>query len=317
MLRVAILDDYQEAALRLADWQSLHPRAQMTAFADHLDDLDALAARLHTFEAIVAMRERTPFRAALLERLPNLKLLITTGMRNASIDVAAARARGVTVCGTRGVGTPTAELAWGLILALLHHIPHEDRGMREGRWQTTLGTGLEGKTMGVLGLGRLGSQVAKVAKIFGMRVVAWSQNLTAERAAAAGAELVDKATLFAEADVISIHLVLGDRTRGLVGTDELARMKPTAYLVNTSRGPIVEEAALLDALRNRRIAGAGLDVYDIEPLPADHALRQLPNTVLTPHLGYVTEENYRVYFADAVEDIRAFLDGKPVRLVEP
>jgi phosphoglycerate dehydrogenase-like enzyme len=317
MLRVAILDDYQEATLRLADWQSLHPRAQMTAFADHLDDLDALAARLHTFEAIVAMRERTPFRAALLERLPNLKLLITTGMRNASIDVAAARARGVTVCGTRGVGTPTAELAWGLILALLHHIPHEDRGMREGRWQTTLGTGLEGKTMGVLGLGRLGSQVAKVAKIFGMRVVAWSQNLTAERAAAAGAELVDKATLFAEADVISIHLVLGDRTRGLVGTDELARMKPTAYLVNTSRGPIVEEAALLDALRNRRIAGAGLDVYDIEPLPADHALRQLPNTVLTPHLGYVTEENYRVYFADAVEDIRAFLDGKPVRLVEP
>jgi phosphoglycerate dehydrogenase-like enzyme len=317
MLRVAILDDYQEAALRLADWRSLRPRAQMTAFSDHLDDLDALAERLHTFEAIVAMRERTPFRAALLERLPNLKLLITTGMRNASIDVAAARARGVTVCGTRGVGTPTAELAWGLILALLHHIPHEDRGMREGRWQTTLGIGLEGKTLGVLGLGRLGTQVAQVAKIFGMRIIAWSQNLTAERAAAAGAELVDKATLFAEADVLSIHLVLSDRTRGLVGAADLARMKPTAYLVNTARGPIVEQAALLEALQNRRIAGAGIDVYDIEPLPVDHPFRRLSNTVLTPHLGYVTEENYRVYFADAVEDIRGFLEGKPIRIVEP
>jgi phosphoglycerate dehydrogenase-like enzyme len=317
MLRVAILDDYQQAALRLADWQSLHPRAQMTAFSDHLDDLDALAARLHAFETIVAMRERTPFRAALLERLPNLKLLITTGMRNLSFDVAAARARGVTVCGTRGVGMPTAELAWGLILALLHHIPHEDRGMREGRWQTTLGIGLEGKTLGVLGLGRLGSQVAKVGKAFGMRVIAWSQNLTAERAAAANTELVDKARLFTESDVLSIHLILSERTRGLVGAADLARMKPTAYLVNTARGPIVDEAALLEALSSRRIAGAGLDVYDIEPLPVAHPFRRLPNTVLTPHLGYVTEENYRVYFADAVEDIGAFLDGKPIRLVEP
>jgi phosphoglycerate dehydrogenase-like enzyme len=316
MLRVAILDDYQAAALRLADWQSLHPRAQMTAFSDHLDDLDALAARLHAFEAIVAMRERTPFRAALLQRLPNLKLLITTGMRNAAIDVAAAHAGGVTVCGTRSVGTPTAELAWGLILALLHHIPHEDRGMREGRWQTTLGIGLEGKTLAVLGLGRLGSQVAKVGKIFGMRVIAWSQNLTAERAAAAGAELVDKATLFAEADVLTIHLVLGDRTRALVGAADLARMKPTAYLVNTARGPIVDEAALLAALQDRRIAGAAIDVYDIEPLPVEHPLRRLSNTVLTPHLGYVTEENYRAYFADAVADIGAFLDGAPIRLVE-
>jgi phosphoglycerate dehydrogenase-like enzyme len=317
MLRVAILDDYQEAALRLADWQSLHPRAQMTAFSDHLDDLDALAERLHTFEAIVAMRERTPFRAPLLDRLPNLKLLITTGMRNLSFDVAAARARGVTVCGTRGVGTPTAELAWGIILSLMHHIPVEDRNMREGRWQTTLGIGLEGKTLGVLGLGRLGTQVAKVGKAFGMRVIAWSQNLTAERAAAGGAELVDKATLFAESDVLSIHLILSDRTRGLVSAADLARMKPTAFLVNTARGPIVDEAALLDTLQNRRIAGAGIDVYEIEPLPADHPFRKLPNTVLTPHLGYVTEENYRVYFADAVEDIKGFLDGKPVRLVEP
>jgi phosphoglycerate dehydrogenase-like enzyme len=317
MLRVAILDDYQEAALHLADWQSLHPRAQMTAFSDHLDDLDALAARLHTFEAIVAMRERTPFRAALLERLPNLRLLITTGMRNASIDVAAARARGVTVCGTRGIGTPTAELAWGLILALMHHIPHEDRSMREGGWQTTLGIGLEGKTLGVLGLGRLGTQVAKVGKAFGMRVVAWSQNLTAERAAAAGVELVDKPTLFAAADVLSIHLVLGERTRGLVGAADLARMKPTAYLVNTARGPIVKEAALIEALQQRRIAGAGIDVYAVEPLPADHPFRRLSNTVLTPHLGYATEENYRVYFADAVEDVRAYLDGKPIRLLEP
>jgi phosphoglycerate dehydrogenase-like enzyme len=317
MLRVAILDDYQEVALRLADWQSLHPHAQMTVFSDHLDDLDALATRLHAFEAIVAMRERTPFRAALLGRLPNLKLLITTGIRNLSIDVPAARARGITICGTRGIGTPTAELTWGLILGLLHHIPHEDRGMREGRWQTTLGIGLEGKTLGVLGLGRLGTQVAKVAKVFGMRVIAWSQNLTAERAAAVGAEFVDKATLFAEADVLSIHLILSDRTRGLVGAEDLARMKPTAYLVNTARGPIVDEAALLDALTHRRIAGAGIDVYDIEPLPVDHPFRGLPNTVLTPHLGYVTEENYRVYFADAVEDIQAFLDGKPIRLVEP
>jgi phosphoglycerate dehydrogenase-like enzyme len=317
MLRVAILDDYQEAALRLADWQSLHPRAQMTAFSDHLDDLDALAERLHTFEAIVAMRERTPFRAPLLDRLPNLKLLITTGMRNASFDVAAARARGVTVCGTRGVGMPTAELAWGIILSLMHHIPHEDRGMRAGGWQTTLGIGLEGKTLGVLGLGRLGTQVAKVGQAFGMRVIAWSQNLTAERAAAAGVELVDKAALFTQSDVISIHLVLSDRTRGLVAAADLARMKPTAFLVNTARGPIVDEAALLDTLTNRRIAGAGIDVYGIEPLPAGDPLRKLPNTVLTPHLGYVTEENYRVYFADAVEDIRGFLDGKPVRVVEP
>jgi phosphoglycerate dehydrogenase-like enzyme len=310
MMHVAILDDYQGVALALADWQSLHPHAQFQAFADHLDDLDALARRLHAFECVVVMRERTPFARALFDKLPNLRLLITPGLRNASIDVAAATERKVQVCGTDMLPYPTAELTWGLILALFRQIPAEDRAARAGRWQTTLGIGVNGKTLGVVGLGKLGAQVAHIGKAFGMEVIAWSQNLTAEHAAKAGATLVAKDELFARADVVSIHLVLGPRSRGLVGAAELRRMKPSAFLVNTSRAPIVDEAALLTALREHRIAGAGLDVFDPEPLPKDHPLLKLDNTVITSHLGYVTAENYRLAYGQALEAIRAFLDGK-------
>ena len=313
MMRVAILDDYQGVALSLADWQSLHPRAQMQAFADHLDGLEALAHRLHVFDGIVAMRERTPFPGALFERLPNLRLLVTAGMRNAAIDLAAASERKVQVCGTDMLPYPTAELTWGLILALARHIPHEDRALREGRWQTSLGIGLKGKTLGLLGLGRLGGQVARIGNAFGMETIAWSQNLTAARAAEAGATAVSKAELFARADIVSVHVVLSPRSRGLVAAAELAQMKPTAFLVNTSRGPIVDAPALLAALRERRIAGAGLDVFEPEPLARDHPLLALDNVVLTPHLGYVTEEGYRLAYGHAVEDIRAFLEGTVLR----
>ena len=315
MFRVAILDDYQETALRLADWASLHPEVQITAINAHIADGEALAKRLHDCDAVVAMRERTPFPAALFQRLPNLKLLITAGMRNAAIDLAAAEARGVTVCGTDMLPYPTAELAWGLILAFVRKIAREDRAMREGRWQTTIGTGLKGKTLGLLGLGKLGAQVGAIGKAFGMNLIAWSQNLDDARAASAGARRVDKATLFAQADIVSIHLVLSERTRGLVAAEDLARMKPTALIVNTSRGPIIDEAALIAALRDGRIAGAAIDVYDAEPLPADHKLRGFANTVLTPHLGYVTEENYRLVYGQAVEAIAAYLAGAPVRLL--
>ena len=264
----------------------------------------------------MAMRERTPFPRALLERLPRLRLLVTTGMRNASIDVKAAKERGITVCGTSGLPYPTAELAWGLVLALFRRIPAEDRASREGRWQTTVGLGLNGKTLGVLGLGTLGSRVAKYGRAFDMEVLAWSQNLTAARAAEVGATLVSKDELLQRSDVVSVHLVLSDRTRGLIRARELGLMKRTAYLVNTSRGPIVDEAALLHALENGTIAGAGLDVFEVEPLPPDHPFLRLPSTVVTPHLGYVTEETYRIFFGHAVENIKAFLDGKPVRVLD-
>ena len=273
MTRVAILDDYQGVARRMADWASLPAGTEVVVFTDHLSETGAVAARLADFDAVVAMRERTPFPRALLERLPRLKLLVTTGMRNASIDVGAAVERKVVVCGTAGLPYPTAELTWGLILALVRRIPVEDRATREGRWQVSVGLGLNGKTLGVIGLGGLGSRVAKVGRAFEMDVVAWSQNLTAARAAEVGATLVSKDELLARSDVVTIHLVLGDRTRGLLGARELSRMKPTAYLVNTSRGPIVDEAALVAALREGTIAGAGLDVYDEEPLPLDHPLR--------------------------------------------
>jgi phosphoglycerate dehydrogenase-like enzyme len=315
MFEVAILDDYQQAALQMADWQSLHPQAQISAVSTHIADLDALATRLHACDAVIAMRERTPFPAALFARLPNLKLLVTAGMRNAAIDLEAASKHGVTVCGTDMLPYPTAELTWGLILAFARNIAREDRAMREGEWQTTLGMGLKGKTLGLLGLGRLGTQVAAIGKAFGMEIIAWSQNLTAEHAAAAGARLVDKETLFAAADIVSIHLVLGERTRGLVRADDLARMKPSAFLVNTSRGPIIDERSLIAALESRRIAGAAIDVYDHEPLPSEHPLRRLPNTVLTPHLGYVTAENYRLVYGQAVEAIRAYLAGAPTRVI--
>jgi phosphoglycerate dehydrogenase-like enzyme len=315
MVRVAVLDDYQEVALKMADWSILPSDTQVQVFRDHLSDEKAVAERLQDFEIAVAMRERTPFPHTVLQRLPKLKLLITTGMRNASIDVAAARDLSVTVCGTGGLPYPTAELTWGLILALLRQIPREDSATRTGHWQVSVGMGLRDKVLGVMGLGNLGSQVATVGTAFGMSVLAWSQNLTAERAAQFRATLVGKDELLCRSDIATIHLVLSDRTRGLVGARELGLMKPTAYLVNTSRGPIVDEEALVQALQHGTIAGAALDVFDEEPLPLNHALRQLENTVITPHLGYVTVETYKVFYGQAVEDIQAFLRGEPIRVI--
>lgn len=312
-LRVAVLDDYQGVARGLAAWDTLPPSSDVVFFRDHLDDEDALVQRLAPFEAIVAMRERTPFPRRLLARLPALRLLVTTGRRNASIDVPAAKEQGVLVCGTDGLPYPTAELTWGLILALVRHIPEEDRAVRAGAWQTSLGVGLSGKTLALLGLGKLGTQVARIATAFDMRVIAWSQNLTAELAAEASAEWVPRETLFREADVLSIHLVLGERTRGLVGEAELGLMKPSAYLINTSRGPIVDEAALVAALQRRTLAGAGIDVFDREPLPGGHPLLALDNTVLTPHLGYVTRETYEIFYRQALEDLIGYLKGTPLR----
>jgi phosphoglycerate dehydrogenase-like enzyme len=297
-------------------WESLGEDVRVTAFHDHVEPIEPLAQRLAPFDVVVAMRERTPFPAELLARLPRLRLLITTGMANASIDVAAAGARGIVVCGTRGLPSPTAELTWGLILALLRHVPEEDARMRAGGWQATVGTELAGGTLGVIGLGRLGRRVAAVGRAFEMDVVAWSQNLRPEDARAADVEPVTRDDLLARADVVSIHLRLSDRTRGLLGAAELARMKPSAVLVNTSRGPIVDEAALLAALGDGTIAGAGLDVYDTEPLPPEHPLRHAPNTVLTPHLGYVAAGTYERYFGDAVEDVAAFLRGAPMRVLD-
>ncbi len=317
VLRIAVLDDFQSVSAEFADWSRLPEEAEVVAFADHLDDEDAVAERLAGFDVVVAMRERTPFPRSLLERLPRLRLLVTTGARNAAIDVAAAAERGITVCGTGAHPTGTAELTWALILAVARHVPEEDAGLRAGGWQRTVGTDLAGARLGVVGLGRLGTRVARIGQAFGMDVVAWSQNLTAERAAEAGVRRVDRDELFAGADVVTVHLVLSDRTRGLVGRDELARMKPGAILVNTSRGPIVDEAALLEALSAGRLGGAGLDVYDREPLPADSPLRTAPRTVLTPHLGYVTRDTYRVFYGDAVEDVAAFLRGEPVRVIAP
>jgi len=313
MMHVAILDDYQQVALQLADWKSLDPDAEIRVFPDHLFDLDALQKRLHNFECVVLMRERTPFPRALFERLPNLRLLITSGSRNAAIDVDAATDHKVQVCGTQLKGMGTAELTWGLILAAMRHIVAEDRALQQSKWQTTLGIELAGKTLGLLGLGRLGSEVARVGAAFRMNLISWSPNLTAERAAAAGATLVSKDELLSRSDVLTIHLVLSRSTMGLVGAADLARMKPSAFLVNTSRGPIVDEEALFKTLQQRKIAGAGIDVFSVEPLPADNPIRKLDNVVLTPHLGYVTAENYGHHFPQVVEIIRAFIGGKVVK----
>ena len=314
MTRVAILDDYQDVALAVADWRSLGPEVVVHAFHERLSG-DALVKRLADFEVIVAMRERTQLPRSVLERLPKLKLLVTTGMRNVAIDVKAAAELGIVVSGTGLLTPPTAELTWGLILALARHIPEEAQQMRSGGWQTTLGVGLNGKVLGVLGLGKLGSEVARVGRAFQMGVIAWSQNLTAEHASSMGARRVEKDELFRRADFVTVHLILSKRTRGLVTARELALMKPEAYLINTSRGPIIEERALIEVLKNRKIAGAALDVFDEEPLPDEHPLRKLDNVVLTPHLGYVTVENYRLAYGDAVEDIRAFLAGHPIRTI--
>ena len=314
-MKVAVLDDYQSVAESMADWSQLPPGAEVAFFSDHLTDESALAERLGGFDVVVGMRERTPFPRSLLERLPKLRLLVTTGRRNASFDIAAATELGVAVCGTDGAGEGPTELTWGLIIGLLRQIPLEDRRSREGRWGTTVGVGLKGKTIGLLGLGHIGSLMARVANAFDLNVIAWSQNLTADRARECGATLVDQDTLFRDSDIVSIHVVLSQRTRGLVGARELGLMKPTAYLVNISRGPIVDEAALVDVLQRKAIAGAALDTFDVEPLPEDHPLLRLDNTLICPHLGYVTDDSYRAMYAGAVEDIRAFASGEPVRVI--
>ncbi len=314
-MKVAVLDDYQGVAESLADWSQLPQGAEVTFFSDHLNSEDALADRLSSFDVIMGMRERTPFPRSLLERLPNLRLLVTTGRRNASFDMEAASDLGIAVSGTDGAGEGPTELTWGLILGIVRQIPLEDRLSREGKWGTTVGVGLKGKTIGLLGLGHIGSLVGRVANAFDMNVIAWSQNLTAERASECGATLVGKDDLFRESDILSVHLVLSQRTRGMVGSRELALMKPSAYLVNISRGPIVDEDALVDALQRKAIAGAALDTFDVEPLPEGHPLLQLDNTLICPHLGYVTDDSYRAMYAGVIEDIRAFASGEPVRMI--
>ena len=314
-MKIAVLDDYQGVARGLADWSALPGNSELEVFRDHLADEDALAERLQGFDAVIGMRERTAFPRSVLARLPDLRLLITTGARNASFDVEAATELGIVVCGTGGAGEGPTELTWGLIIGLLRKIPQEDRLTREGHWQTTVGVGLKDKTLGLIGLGHIGGLMARVGNAFQMNVIAWSQNLTAERAAECEAGLVDKDTLFRESDIASVHLRLSDRTLGLVGAREIGLMKPTSYLVNISRGPIVDEAALVDALTRKAIAGAALDTFDVEPLPKDHPFLTLDNTIIAPHLGYVTEEGYRAFYAGAIEDIRAYASGEPVRVI--
>jgi len=313
-VRCAILDDYQNVALQSADWSKVKGDLEIKVFSEHLGTGQSVIAALKDFAIVVAMRERTAFPRAVIDSLPNLKLLITTGMRNASIDTEAAKARGVTVCGTGSFGSPTSGIAIGLMLELTRHIGYENARLRAGAtWQSTIGPDLEGMTLGILGLGKLGARTAAIAKAFGMKVIAWSQNLTPERCREVGVGHVSKDELFSQSDFVTIHNVLSARSRGMVGAKEFGLMKPSAFLINTSRGPIVDEAAMLAALRDKKIAGAGLDVFDTEPLPTDHPLRKMHNVVLTPHLGYVSEQNYKHYFAGVVEDIRGFLDGKPVR----
>lgn len=316
-LRVAVLDDFQRVAALVADWSQLGDSATVTFFHDHADDPRELVNRLQSYDVVVAMRERTPFPGDVLRQLPELRLLVATGMHHSTIDFEAATELGITVCGTASSqgAVATIELTWGLILALARRLAQEDGAIRNGGWQVGLGTMLGGKTLGIVGVGNLGSLLPPVGRALGMRVVAWSVNLTDERAAEVGVERLDHDEFFATSDVISVHLKLGPRSRGYVGTPEFALMKQSALLINTSRGPVVDEAALIDALRTRRIAGAALDVYDREPLPADHPLRSLPNTLLTPHIGYATVETYRDYYGQAIDDILAFVRGEPVRVL--
>ena len=320
MTKVAILDDYAHVALEVADWSSVKEKAEVTVFDLHLSEDEAVEA-LQPFDVVCTLRERMAFPRTLIERLPDLKLITIVGMSLPNLDMAAASERGILVAHPdfanprfAAAGNGVSELAWGLMMATVRNLGEEHRRMREGGWQASAGVILSGKTLGLLGLGRLGKRMNEYAQVFGMEVIAWSQNLTDEAAAAAGVRRVEKETLFREADVISIGLVLSERTRGLVGGPELALMKPSAYLVNISRGPIVDEAALIAALRAGRIAGAGLDVYDAEPLPANHPLRSLPNVTLSPHLGYVTRELLAAIYSDTVEAVTAWLDGKPIRI---
>ncbi|UMA64922.1 D-2-hydroxyacid dehydrogenase family protein [Roseivivax marinus] len=316
--RIAVLDDYMGVAHRMADWSRLEDRAELTFLTDPLP-AGGVAKALAPYDAISLLRERTPIPGDVLRALPDLKAIAMTGRRNRTLDDETARDLGITVMTTEGSGNgiyATVELAWGHIIALMRCIPEENAAMHEGAWQTRLGSALYGRTLGLVGLGKLGSRMAGVAQAFGMNVIAWSPNLTSERATEGGAEYADKATLFAEADVISLHLVLGPSTRGIVGAEDLGRMKSDAILVNTSRGPLVDQNALLEALRTRSIRGAGIDVYDREPLPADHPIRDMDNALLTPHLGYATQETFRAFYGDCVDNLDGWLDGAPKRVLE-
>ncbi|HTI88177.1 MAG TPA: D-2-hydroxyacid dehydrogenase family protein [Alphaproteobacteria bacterium] len=314
-MKVAVLDDFTDVARSFADWSPVEKRAELTIFRDHLTDNDALAVRLAPFDVVAVMRERTPLPRELLDRLPNLKCIVTSGMRNASIDEKAATDRGIVVCGTESVGFTTAEHAWAMLMAAARNIPQEEAAFRRGTWQLGVGTTLRGRRLGILGLGKIGTQVAAFGKAFGMDVVAWSQNLTDERASKDGARRLEKDELLSTSDFITIHLVLSPRTRHLIGAREFGLMKSSAILVNTSRGPIIDEAALIEALKSKRIRRAALDVYDVEPLPKDHPLLKLDNAVLTPHLGYVNDHNYSIFYPKQIEDIMAFLDGRPIRVI--
>jgi phosphoglycerate dehydrogenase-like enzyme len=309
-VKIAVLDDYQDVALKMADWSGLADRAQVDVYNDHLADPDAVVKRLHPYDIVCVMRERTPLNRGIIERLPNLKLIASTGPRNASIDLDAAAARGIKVVHTGYFGSPTVELTWALILGSARHVADEAAAVRRGEWQHTIGDDLSGQTLGILGLGNLGSKVAQVAAAFGMKVIAWSQNLTAEKAVAGGAALVLKDDLLRQSDFVSIHLVLSERTRGLIGARELSLMKPSARLINTSRGPIVVEADLIQALNSGKIAGAAIDVYDTEPLPPDHPYRRIGNLLATPHIGYVSRRLYERFYRDSVSNILAWLDAR-------
>jgi phosphoglycerate dehydrogenase-like enzyme len=315
-MKIAVLDDYQQVALKSAEWSSIGADAQVDSFAQHISDRNELVRKLQPYDVIVAMRERTRFPAEVIDALPNLKLLVSTGGRNPSIDAEACARRNIPLCGAHGAASgqsSTAEVAWALILALVKRIPQSDKALRSGGWQETVITeSLAGKTLGVLGLGRLGKHVARYGQAFGMNVIAWSPHLTDERAAEASVRRVSKEALFAESDVISLHLVSNAATRGIVGAAEIGAMKRSAYLVNTSRGPLIDEQALISALQERRIAGAGLDVFWTEPLPKDHIVRRLDNVVLTPHLGYVVDENLKMFYANAVKNIKSWIAGEPL-----
>lgn len=316
MVRAAILDDYQNVALKLADWSKVAKDVELKVFDKPFASEAETIKALQGFAVVVGMRERTPFPRKVIEALPDLKLLITTGAKNNSFDVKAAAERGVIVCGTGAVGNPTTGITFGLMLELTRKIGFENARMKAGEsWQVTIGQDLEGLTLGIVGLGKLGQRVAGVGKAFGMKVLAWSQNLTPEKAKEAGVDYASREDLFGKSDFVSIHYQLSERSRGLITGADIARMKPTAYLINTARAPIVDQAALLKALQDKKLAGAGLDVFEVEPLPLDHPLRKMDNVVITPHLGYVSEQNYRKMYPDIVEDIRAWLDGKPVRVV--
>jgi phosphoglycerate dehydrogenase-like enzyme len=317
-LQAAILDDYQNVAMKVADWSSVEKDVNLKVFTESLGSRDKVIAGLKDCAVVCLMRERTPFGEDVIDALPALKLIVTSGMRNAAIDIAAAQARGIPVCGTESLGPPTAELTIGLMIELARKIGAENARLKSGaRWQSVLGIDLYGKTLGIIGLGKLGTRVARVANAFEMKVIAWSQNLTAKKAREAGATLVSKEELLRQSDFVTVHVQLSQRTKGLIGANELAMMKSTAFFINTSRGPVADEKAIEAALKAHKIAGAAIDTYNEEPLPLDHPFRKLDNIVITPHLGYVTAENYKRFYGQMVEDIRAWLDGKPIRVIPP